>query len=115
MTTPTILTAKGLAEIQALREEHLRIVEGRMDLREEVMMLIAHAIAERGGASLCADAAIALVVERCAQVVDQGQETWSNASGEDEASIGPRKHGNLTGLAYAAAIRALSPQPGAAA
>jgi hypothetical protein len=45
-------------------------------------------------------------LDAAAAVVENGQETYSNF-GLDRSHLTPRKHGNLMGLAYATAIRAL--------
>jgi hypothetical protein len=65
----------------------------------------------------CVRAALAAVIpaiqaealERAAAVVENGQETHlSTADGDgDSRFLTPRRHGNLAGLAFAAAIRAM--------
>ncbi len=53
--------------------------------------------------------AIEGAIERCARVVDINQETYSETPSGTERHVTPRMRGNLAGLAYAAAIRALNP------
>lgn len=48
------------------------------------------------------------IIEECAAVVENNQETWSNAEDGSHYFLTPRKHGNIAGLAFASAIRALS-------
>ncbi|WP_419827643.1 hypothetical protein [Sphingomonas sp.] len=55
-----------------------------------------------------ARAAAVIFIEACAEIVESGQETWSNE--RDLSFLDPRKHGNLTGLAFARAIRNLLPK-----
>jgi hypothetical protein len=51
-----------------------------------------------------------VVVERCARVVEEGQETFSSSRTEERHYLSPRRKGNLAGLAYAEAIHALIPE-----
>jgi hypothetical protein len=53
----------------------------------------------------------ARTIERCAQVVENGQESHRSTPTEDGYYLSPRMRGNLAGLAYAEAIRALK-EPG---
>jgi hypothetical protein len=46
-------------------------------------------------------------LEEAAQVVLRGQETHTSTVDGDEYTLSPRRHGNLAGLVYAKAIRAL--------
>jgi hypothetical protein len=46
-------------------------------------------------------------IERCAKVVEDGQESHRSSATEDMYYLSPRTRNNLAGLAYAAAIRAL--------
>ena len=119
MTTPTILTAKGLAEIRALQDEHLERVEGRMDLREEVARAISGSGVTSPQSLRKADAAIALVVERCAQVADEAKATWIRGASfakADHNRTAKEQREDRAMIAYtiAVTIRALSPQSGAA-
>jgi hypothetical protein len=55
------------------------------------------------------------VIEQCALIVEQHQETFTTMSGgEDERHLTTRRHGNQMGMAYANAIRALKSQQDAA-
>lgn len=47
-------------------------------------------------------------LEAAAKVVEQNQERITEADGGTKRSVTPRKHGNLQGLAFAAAIRAIA-------
>lgn len=46
-------------------------------------------------------------IEAAAQMIEEGQETVSQTAEETRHYVTPRKHGNIAGLAYAAAIREL--------
>lgn len=46
-------------------------------------------------------------LEEAAHVIETGQETHSSDAHGDSYSLTQRRHGNMAGLAYAAAIRAL--------
>jgi hypothetical protein len=46
--------------------------------------------------------------EACAKVIEDNQETIRETANGTERGVSPRTHGNLAGLAYAAAIRARS-------
>jgi hypothetical protein len=50
-------------------------------------------------------------LERAAAVVENGQETHLSTADGDSRFLTPRRHGNLAGLAFAAAIRAMK-EPG---
>lgn len=55
------------------------------------------------------------VIEECALIVEQHQETFTTMSGgEEERHLTTRRHGNQMGMAYANAIRALKSQQDAA-
>ncbi len=47
------------------------------------------------------------ILEEAARVIDEGQETHSTTAHGDSHHLTPRRLGNIAGLAYAAAIRAL--------
>lgn len=47
-------------------------------------------------------------LERAANLVEDNQQTTSSTAQGDTRGLTPRKHGNLDGLAYAEAIRALA-------
>jgi hypothetical protein len=67
----------------------------------------------------CVRAALAAVIpaiqaealERAAAVVENGQETHLSTADGDSRFLTPRRHGNLAGVAFAAAIRAMK-EPG---
>ena len=61
--------------------------------------------------SVIALAARDAALEEAAKVVDEGQETFSSGNGPDRRHLTPRKSGNLAGLSYADAIRALKGGP----
>lgn len=50
----------------------------------------------------------ARAIEKCARMVEEGQETHTSSGTEERRHLSPRRHGNLAGLAYAEAIRALA-------
>lgn len=55
------------------------------------------------------------VIEQCALIVEQHQETFTTMSGgDDERHLTKRRHGNQMGMAYANAIRTLKSQQDAA-
>ncbi len=60
-------------------------------------------------------AVAAETIDRAARVIEQGQEAHSSNSERDDYYLGPRRHNNLAGLAYAKAIRALAIAPETAA
>lgn len=49
----------------------------------------------------------AAAIEEAARVIEEGQETHSSSATEDRRYLSPRRRGNLAGLTYAEAIRAL--------
>ncbi len=71
------------------------------------------ALDDRKGLRSALTVALALVpdrfragMERAAQIIKQGQQTFSTYGGNSTRSLSPRVDGNMDGLAYAAAILA---------